>query len=752
MDQIEKFLSQYPFDFEHLDSLVGYDSQNFKVTTIDGQAFVLKVDQLTVGFADSVKKENEILLYLKDKIDFQITYPIKNIHGKFETIVDNKIARLLYFVHGEFWGDQILNNDQLNSLGSSIAKTIIELRKVDVGIIALKDQSWDLINLMDNIGLVNFVQDIEEKRLILYFFDQYHQFVSPHHKYLRKSLIHNDFNNWNVLMDKSHVIGLIDFGDMVYSAMINDLAIAMSYALCTSKDILEDSKTIITAFNKIIALKSEELDVLYLLIAGRMITSLVNSAKGKAENPDNEYISVNAKLYKALLKKWIQINPIGFKKTAYEACDIQYNSNEQQKNKIDQIRTDHFGSNLSLSYEEPIFMSSSAFQYMYDLDGNTYLDAYNNIPLVGHSHPLISKAISDQVRILNTNTRYHYTELGDYANKLLSFFPSHLNKVFFVNSGSAASDLAIRLAKTHTQREDIYVLEEGYHGNTQTGIQISHYKHSKKGGNGRSKNIHHFPLPKTFNSEHDAEYFIDDALKRIDKYYKEKIIPAAFIAEPISGCGGQVPLPPSYLSSIYEKIKSYGGLCVSDEVQTGFGRLGSHFWGFEMHNVLPDIVLLGKPIGNGHPIGAVVCSSEIADSFDNGMEFFSSFGGNPVSCRVGKEVLNILESEQLQRRAKEVGQYWKDELHKLQQEFPLLADIRGSGLFIGIEILEDNKPGTRLANRIKNKMKNNFVLTSTDGKYNNVIKVKPPLCFNEDNVDHFCLILKKCCDEIKEVN
>jgi len=380
---------------------------------------------------------------------------------------------------------------------------------------------------------------------------------------------------------------------------------------------------------------------------------------------------------------------------------------------------------------------------MYDTDGNTYLDAYNNIPIVGHSHPSISEQVSTQVRRLNTNTRYHYDQLTAYSTKLLNYFPDKLNKVYFVNSGSAASDLAIRLATTHTGRRDLLVLEDGYHGNTQLGIEISPYKHNKKGGAGPAEHIHHFPLPKIFNNPLSAEKITKAALQQIDQLIKNNTLPAAFIAEPISGCGGQVPLPQNYLNEIFPKIKEAGGVCIVDEVQVGFGRLGSWFWGFEMLGVVPDIVILGKPMGNGHPMAAVVCTEEIANSFNNGMEFFSSFGGNPISCAIGTEVLNIIEREKLQVHAKEIGNYWKTELRKLQALFPIIGDVRGEGLFLGIEIVQNDKPATKLAVKIKNKMKEAFILTGTDGKDNNVIKVKPPLCFNKDNVDHFCSTLHK---------
>jgi len=544
-------------------------------------------------------------------------------------------------------------------------------------------------------------------------------------------------------MENQSLTGLIDFGDMVYSARIIELAVNLSYVLAQSDDIFQDTATIVKTYHKGYPLKKAELDLLYLLIAGRVITSLVNSAKGKIENPDNEYIQISEKPYRHLLKKWITINPITIKNIAYQACGFTPESTRALKDKMSVSREQHFTSALSLSYDKPIYMASAAFQHMYDLDGNSYLDAYNNIPLVGHAHPAISKVASQQFRKLNTNTRYHYTQLSDYTNKLLSYFPKRLNKIYFVNSGSAASDLAIRLATNYTNQKNIFVLEDGYHGNTQIGIEISPYKHDKKGGKGKASYIHHFPLPKEFNNNQSVEEMTNTTIQKIETLAAENLFPAAFIAEPISGCGGQVPIPKQYLQEVFAKVKTLNGVCIVDEVQLGFGRLGSWFWGFQMLEVEPDIVILGKPIGNGHPMAAVVCTEEIADSFNNGMEFFSSFGGNPISCAIGHEVLNILERENLQENARAVGNYWKDELRNLQTQFPILADIRGEGLFLGIELMQDNQPATEIAKDIKNKMKDSFILTSTDGKYNNVLKMKPPLCFTKENVDQFCDALKK---------
>ena len=752
MEKIQHYLDHYELIIKESKTLVGYDTKNYKIIDSKGQKYVLKVNEFSETSWFDLTRENETLLTLCSNVNFNLSYPIKNKDGKHIFKDENKIFRLLHFVEGEFWKEKSLNTEQLISFGKTMAELSIQLQKTAEKNIVQRNFSWDLTNLMDNLPLLDYVKDPEDKKLMLYFFDQFEHKVSGKLKSLRKFLIHNDFNNYNVVFDESKVIGLIDFGDMVYSHLINDLGVALSYLFCFNENTIGDLKVVLKAYHEVLPLQKEELDILYYLIAGRIITSLVNSAKGKFEEPENEYIPISEKPYKKLLYKWISINPIAFRNTAYEACGFSVPDTNELKKKITESRKKNFSNSLSLSYKEPIFMDSSIFQYMYDIDGNTYLDAYNNIPLVGHAHPNISRTISKQVRKLNTNTRYHYTQLGEYAEHLLSYFPKKLNKIFFVNSGSAASDLAIRLANTHTNRKDIFVLEEGYHGNTQIGIQVSHYKHANKGGPGKENFVHHFPLPKTFGTSKDGDTFAREAILKIDELESKNILPAAFIAEPISGCGGQVPLAQGYLTKVFEKIRSVGGLCITDEVQTGFGRLGSWFWGFEMHEVEPDIVILGKPIGNGHPLGAVVCTEEVANSFNNGMEFFSSFGGNPVSCVVGNEVLNILERENLQDQAKMVGAYWKSELIKIQHDFPFLADIRGEGLFIGIEIMEDGKPGTSLAAQIKNKMKEKFVLSSTDGKYNNVIKVKPPLCFNKENVNEFCSKLRLTCIELNQSN
>jgi 4-aminobutyrate aminotransferase-like enzyme len=359
---------------------------------------------------------------------------------------------------------------------------------------------------------------------------------------------------------------------------------------------------------------------------------------------------------------------------------------------------------------------------------------------VGHSHPKVSEAASKQIRKLNTNTRYYYDSLALYADRLLKYFPPSLNKIFFVNSGSAATDLALRMANTHTNANHHIVMESGYHGNTISAIDVSSYKFAGKGGKGIPVNTTELPLPKLFNGtlKTPGEY-VADAKQKIESLHQKNIQLSSFIFESVSGCGGQVPMPQDYLKNIFPILKQYGALTICDEVQTGFGRLGEWFWGFEMHGIVPDMVLLGKPMGNGHPVAAVVVTAEIAGNFANGMEFFSSFGGNSVSAEIANAVLQVIEEENLQEKAKNTGNHFISNLKELQKKHQCIGDVRGSGLFLGIEFVADsNEPNTGLAKEVKEKLKENFILTGTDGKYDNVIKIKPPLCFSNENADHFC--------------
>ena len=376
------------------------------------------------------------------------------------------------------------------------------------------------------------------------------------------------------------------------------------------------------------------------------------------------------------------------------------------------------GRNLSIAYQNPLHIVRGSMQYLYDGDGRRYLDAYNNVAHVGHCHPEVVAAGHRQMELLNTNTRYLSDQILEYSERLTATLPESPSVCFFVNSGSEANELAIRLARAHTRAREMIVLNHAYHGNTTTLIDLSPYKHDGPGGQGAPSWVHKALLP---TSAEDAHY-VSDIIEELQAPL------CGFIAETMPSVAGQIVLPDGYLSRVYDAVRNAGGVCIADEVQTGYGRTGTHFYAFEKYDVVPDIVVLGKPIGNGHPIGAVITTQAIADSFDNGMEFFSTFGGNNVSCAIGLRVLEIVREENLEAHALRVGNHLLSGLHELNQRHKVIRDIRGSGLFLGVELVHE-------AGGVVNKMREQGILLGTEGPLHNVIKIRPPMPFSESNAD-----------------
>jgi 4-aminobutyrate aminotransferase-like enzyme len=720
--------------------LNGYDNVNYLVKTNTAK-YIFKTYSIDSELNDLVIAENETLLFLQKSDKNKYPRPIQFINGSFVKNLniggEIRICRMLSYIEGELLGDVKHSKELFQSFGIFLAEMDLSLQKFKNYTISARQWEWDLVYLDLNTKYIDDIPNAKDKNTVSYFFQQFEENVRPLLPELRKQIIHGDANDWNVLTKNGTVSGIIDFGDLCHSLLINELAIAIAYACYDKENPLDWALIIIKSYHSKFPIQENEIKVLYYLIAARLVVSVCNSAHSKKLNPDNKYASVSEKSAWEMLYRLLSINPVYAENKFREAIDLPIEKPQLIKDVVKK-RHEHISSILSMSYDKPIYMVRSAFQYMYDAYGNTFLDAYNNIPHVGHAHPKVVAAGQQQMAKLNTNTRYLYDQLSEYAEKLLSKFPTSLNNVYFVNSGSAASDLAIRIAKTHTGYKKIMVMEHGYHGHTQTATDISDYKFNNPKGQGQKDYILKTQIPDTYRGEYTAK---DESAGKL--YAKEAIVQiensnlpiAAFISEPIVGCGGQVPLADGYLKEIYPTIRKQGGVCISDEVQTGFGRLGDYFWGFEAQDVVPDMVIIGKPMANGHPMGAVICTSEIAESFGNGVEFFSSFGGNPVSCAIAIAVLEVIEEEKLQENAKVVGDYYNSLLLKLQQKYDCIGDVRGSGLFLGIEIIKAKsiEQDAELAHYIKNELRNRNILISTDGPYDSVLKTKPPLCFTKEN-------------------
>ncbi len=407
-------------------------------------------------------------------------------------------------------------------------------------------------------------------------------------------------------------------------------------------------------------------------------------------------------------------------------------------------RTERLAKNLSIAYRDPVRIERGWQQYLYDDTGRRYIDAYNNVPHVGHAHPRVVDAACRQMAVLNTNTRYLNDQLAEYADRLTATLPAGLDVCVLVNSASEANELALRLARTYTQRHDMIVLEAAYHGNTTSLIDLSPYKHAGPGGAGTPDWVHVAPLPDDYRGPfkrgdpHCGLRYATPVAELVHRVHERGRGLAGFIAETAPSVGGQLILPPRYLAEVYRHIRAAGGVCIADEVQTGLGRMGTHFWAFEAQGVVPDIVVMGKPLGNGHPMAAVVTTRDIADAFDNGMEYFSTFGGNNVSCAVGLAVLDVLRDEQLQSHALRVGEHLLSRLRALGERYSIIGDVRGTGLFLGVELVRNREtlePAGTEASFVANRMREMGILLGTDGPYHNVVKIRPPMPFNDDDAD-----------------
>ena len=560
---------------------------------------------------------------------------------------------------------------------------------------------------------------------------------------LRRAAVHNDPNDYNVLAEQGRVTGILDFGDIVHSYAIADLAIAIAYAVLGKPDPLAAAVSVLRGYQGARPLDDNEMAALFDLVLLRLCTSVCVAARQQKQRPADAYLSVSQGPIGATLPTLAALD-----REAVDAAFRQTRGKTPEETLAARRRV--IGGNVSVAYRTPVKIVRGWMQYLYDSASRRYLDAYNNVPHVGHCHPRVVQAAIEQMRVLNTNTRYLHDNLARFAERLAATLPAPLRICYFVNSGSEANELALRLARAHTRRRDVIVLDAAYHGNTTTLVEISPYKFNGPGGEGAPPWVHVVPIPDTYRGEFTRDdpragvKYAAYVSRAIEKMRAGGTGPSAFIAESAPSVGGQIVLPEGYLPAVYAAVRDAGGVCIADEVQTAYGRMGTHFYAFEAQCVVPDIVVLGKPIGNGYPLGAVVTTPEIAASFDNGMEFFSTFGGSTVSCAVGLAVLDIVQEERLQEHAREVGAALLEALRPLAARHPIVGDVRGSGLFLGVEFVKDRgtlEPATAEASDIVNRMRERGILLGTDGPFASVLKIRPPMPFTRENGDHLAATL-----------
>ncbi len=400
------------------------------------------------------------------------------------------------------------------------------------------------------------------------------------------------------------------------------------------------------------------------------------------------------------------------------------------------------GAAYRLFYRTPVHFVRGEGVWLFDPQGNAYLDVYNNVASVGHCHPRVVEALSAQARTLNTHTRYLNEKILEYAERLLARVPPELENIIFTCSGSEANDLALRMAKATTGARGIIVTDFAYHGVTD---MVSEVSPSLGPAVAESQCVRHVSPPNPYRG--DAMEFVRDVQAAIADLRKHGIAPAALLVDTIFSSDGIFPAANAALEAAAAAVREAGGLFIADEVQPGFYRTGTHMWGFERHGVVPDLVTLGKPMGNGHPIAAVIARRPIVEAFGGKQRYFNTFGGNPVSCAVGLAVLDVLEKEKLAENAAAIGNHLMGKLKGLLVQRELIGDVRGAGLFIGVELVKDRKsrePATEAATQIVNALCERRVLISATGRYGNVLKIRPPLVFSQSNADLFIAKLDEC--------
>lgn len=408
-------------------------------------------------------------------------------------------------------------------------------------------------------------------------------------------------------------------------------------------------------------------------------------------------------------------------------------------------RSKVLGESYRLFYRKPVHLVRGKGQYLWDAAGDKYLDVYNNVASIGHCHPAVTEAVHQQMGMLNTHTRYLHETILDYSEQLLATMPGEIDRAMYMCTGSEANDLAIRVARAYSGGSGIIVSKEAYHGTSDLTSGVSPALGS---GQPLAATTRLVPPPDRYRvaAPDLGAWFAAEIQKQIDDMAAHGIKFAGFLADSIFSSDGVLPGPQGFLQQAIDVVHNNGGIFIADEVQPGFARTGDAFWGFARHGVVPDVVTTGKPMGNGIPVSALLAKSEVLAAFSDEIPYFNTFGGNPVAMAAAQAVLNVIQEEGLQEHSRVVGAQLLTALKTLMDKYECVGDVRGAGLFIGFELVKDRvskTPDKALALDVTEKLREHHVLTSVAGPYGNVLKLRPPLAFQESDIDWLVSALDK---------
>jgi len=735
------------------DPLNSERDQNVRITTPSGEGYVLKISNPAEdpGFVDM---QTQAMLHIaRTDPGLPVMRLIPAADGAYHvdvTAADGRshIVRLVTLMPGRKLEPRELDLEAIRDFGAISARLGRAMRGF-FHPAAGHPLLWNIKHALDLRPLVANVPEPARRAIVEGVLDRFEEHVQPAFDGLRGQVIHNDLTSDNALFDDElRVSGILDFGDMAYSALVCDLISTVEALMGERDDPYDTLRAAVAGFTSVTPLEDDEIALLPDLLLTRWATTAVISAWRVRSYPENaDYITGWDAGVWAMLEAFRETGPMEFHRRVNQAVADAARSGaiSPTAESVEQLierRRRVLGSAISpLSYDRPLHLVEGRGVWMTDADGRTYLDAYNNVPVVGHCHPHVVQAIARQAATLNTNTRYLHRSALDLAERLIATMPEGLDTVMFVNSGSEANDLAWRLATTVTGAAGGVVTEFAYHGVTAV---VSDLSPEEWRAGSTPNHVATLPAPDGYRGRFRSDEpgwveryaaCVDDAIAALDG---RGIRPAAMLIDSGFTSDGIIAPPPGYLQDVVRRWRQAGGLFVADEVQVGYGRTGSHLWGFELHGVTPDVVTLGKPMGNGHPVAAVVTRSDIVDRFAQQTEWFSTFGGNPVACEAGLAVLDVIEQEHLVTNAAAMGAHLTTGLRGLAERHPLIGDVRTLGLLIGVELVLDpdtREPAIVETGRAQNDMRERGVLVGTTGRDGNVLKIRPPLIISGQEAD-----------------
>lgn len=732
--------------------------QNFRISTEAGDQFVIRI-------ANSAEDPAIIDMQLKALkhialVDPELPVPqvlvsrnglaIEQIQAENGA---NHSMRILTYLSGARPKDHPTDHVLLRPMGAYLARLALALR----GFFHPKanyELLWDLKHTSKLRQYLPYITDAVHHELVSYFLDRFDRNVLPLIPKLRAQVVHNDFVPDNILVaenDPGCIVGIIDFGDMTHTLLINDLAATIAPMLLEHTDPVGVAAEILAGYHELAPLEETELRILYDLIAARLaMLNVIASWRATIHPYNRDYITGGMNETWSLLEAWRAQNPKDVTKKFFRVCGLwelhEVNSMQQETNEPLEAhlsrRARLLGPCATLFYDRPLHIVRGEGVWLYDDEDARYLDAYNNVAHVGHCHPHVVNAIAKQARRLNTNTRYLHGYILELAEQITKRMPEPLSVCMLVCTGSEANELAWQMSKLVSGNGGALVTKFSYHGSAAATTQFSTETIPLEK---LPSHVQTLFAPTSDSTFRKPDSGLSSAIMALDEQGHQ---PAMLIVDTAFVSDGIYTSPKGYLNTLFAKTHTAGGLCVADEVQGGFGRLGQHFWGFQFDDAIPDIVTLGKPMGNGHPLAAVVTRPEIAEILANETGYFNTFGGNPVSCAAGLAVLEVIEKESLQQNALKVGEYLRERLAILQRDYPVIGGLHGSGLLQGIDII---KPGGALnpemANHIVNHMRQNGVLIGTTGQNYATLKIRPPLVFQKKHAEILLAAMTKALDD-----